>query len=305
VPLAPLFHELESQVINQMNSAIHGLPGIVQDLLSVDFFQVVQPQFRSQGSTLQMGFLYEGEFVGVAGPVSSKLSVDPAFSIGLRQSDGLFHLETLARNVTTIGLAEDTIKANVDAALQSTPFLESVVNATLSPTLSQLVSVLGLPAGSVTTSCATPTPAAPSPECFNNVTGAIAAAIGAPGNVGVINQLASQIFGPINFTCDNSNQCRFHPVFQAVNILPDSLEIVLAPDLRNPANPGNDILTQLVTMFGPVGISQAVQIGGTSVTVSVDCSIPPAATRTGNITTVFSGDTDLGANIACGSIAQF
>ena len=307
IPWVPVLRELHSQVVNQVNSTIQGLnvPDVVKDILSVDFFQVTQPQFRSQGSNLQMGILYEGYFkVGAAG-VNATLSLDPAFSIGLRQSDGLFSLSTLASNVTTIGVAEDTVRSNVRSALETVPFLVDTVNSTLSPTMAQLVSVLGLPANSVTTTCSTPTPAAPSPECFNNVTGAIANAIGQPGNVGLINQLASQVFQPINFTCDNSNQCRFHPVFQAVNVLPDSLEIVLAPDLRNPANPANDILTQLVTMFGPVGISQAVTIGGTSITVSVDCSIPAASSTSGTIATVFTGDTNLGAGIACGSIAQF
>jgi hypothetical protein len=299
VPLAPLLRELEAQIPAMINQ----LPSIVRDIASIEFFEVAQPQFRSRGSNLQMGILFEGEFRLSAG-VNATLSLDPAFAIGLRPSDGLFTFTALERNVTTIGLMEDTIRAQVDAALRDTPLLQDVVNSALSPPLSQLISVLGLPAGSVNTACATPTPAAPSPECFNNITGAIAGAIGQPGSVGVINQLASQVFGPTNFTCDNTNQCRFHPVFQAVNILPDSLEIVLAPDLRNPSNPLN-ALTQLVTMFGPVGVSRTVQLGGQPFTISIDCSTPPVATSSGSITTVFTGSTDFGAGISCGSIAQF
>jgi hypothetical protein len=299
IPLEPLLKELEAQVPDTINK----LPPILRDILSINFFEVAQPQFRSQGSNLEMGLLYEGEF-NISFVASATLSVDPAFSIGLRPSDGLFHLATLARNVTTIGVAEDTIKNAVDTALEETPFLEDVVNSTLSPPLSQLISVLGLPAGSVNTSCTTPTPAAPSPECFNNITGAIAAAVDLPGATGVVNQLASTVFGPTNFTCDNTNQCRFHPVFQAVNMLPDSLEIVLAPDLRNPNDPLN-ALTKLVTLFGPVGVSQSVSLGGQPFTISIDCSDPPVTTQSGTITTVFTGSTDLGAGISCGSIADF
>jgi hypothetical protein len=295
IPLQPLFHELENQIVGKIQQ---DLPGIV----SFDFFEFAQPQFRGRGSNLQMGFLFEALYKFSVGATLATVSLDPAFTVGLRASDGLIHIATLERNVTTLGLA-DSFKPKIDAALADTAGLEDKVNAVLSPPMSQLVSVLGLPADSVVTSCTTPTPAAPSPECFNNVISAIHAAVSSVPGATQATDLAAQFFGPINFTCDNSNQCRFHPVFQGVNILPDSLEIVLAPDLRNPSNPLNSALTAFIQLLGPQSISRTVQLGSTPVTVSVDCSLPAASSARGHITTVFTGSTDLAQGIPCGGFA--
>jgi hypothetical protein len=250
-----------------------------------------------------MGFLYEAEFRGNLGPISGTVSVDPAFKFGLRQSDGLFTVANIDRNVTTIGIGEDGVKRSLDNILLATPFVEAAINSTLSPPISQLLSAIGL-SGTVTTSCATPTPAAPSQECFNNVNAAITSALGSIGTPPQLVSLATQILQPINFTCDDANQCRFHPVFQGVNILPDSVEIVLAPDLRNANNPINGPLSSFFSLVGPQSLSQTITLGSTPVTVTLDCSTPSSvSTSSGNIATVFNGSTDFAGGILCGGIA--
>ncbi len=102
----------------------------------------------------------------------------------------------------------------------------------------------------------------------------------------------------------SKNQCRFHPVSQAVNVLPDRLEVVLAPDLRNATDPINDLLTQFFSLVGPQSLTVPVTLGGSSVPVTLDCSIPAAGAQTVAITTVFEGDSNLATGIACGAIAQ-
>jgi hypothetical protein len=119
-----------------------------------------------------------------------------------------------------------------------------------------------------------------------------------------IQQLASQILQPINFACDQTKQCRFHPVLQAVNVLPDWLEVVFAPDLRNPTNPVNDLLTRFFTLVGPQSLTVPIPLGGTTVSITLDCSVPPVASSVGAITTVFEGDSDRAAGILCGGISQ-
>jgi hypothetical protein len=161
--------------------------------------------------------------------------------------------------------------------------------------------MLGLPAASVNTSCATPTPAQPSPECFNHMNGALQTALAR--NPTQILNLASQILQPTNFACDQTNQCRFHPVLQAVNVLPDRVEVVFAPDLHNPTNPVNDPLTQFFTLVGP-SLTVPIPLGGTTVSITPDCSVPPVLSSVGAITTVFEGDSDRAAGILCGGISQ-
>jgi hypothetical protein len=176
------------------------------------------------------------------------------------------------------------------------------INNALSPQLGQFFSVIGL--NSNVANCTTPTPAAASQECFDQVTGAITQALNGQGVPPPLVQLASQILQPVNFTCDSTNQCRFHPVFQAINVLPDAVEVVLAPDLRNPKNPLNDQLTAFFSNVGPVGLSVTVPFGQTPVTVSLDCSVPPVDTASGHIVSVLNGDTNLAAGIQCGGFSQ-
>jgi hypothetical protein len=296
VPFLPLFHELESEVNDKINAA---LPGVIE----VDDFQAAQPQFQSDGSTLNMGFLYEALFhVDFLSVQLATVSLDPAFSVNVRPTDGLVSIANLAQNVTTIGL--DVVAPSATSTLQNTikdlSSLEAMINSAISPQLSQLVSTLGL--SGVTTSCSTPTPSEPSTECFNNVNTAIQKALsGAPSQIVT---LASQILQPINFTCSSMNQCLFHPVLQAINVLPDRLEVVLAPDLRNPNNPINDPLTEFFSLVGPTSLTVNVTLGGTSVPITLDCSVPAAGSSQGAITTVFDGDSSLAQGILCGGIAQ-
>ena len=90
-----------------------------------------------------------------------------------------------------------------------------------------------------------------------------------------------------NFTCDNS-VCNFHPIFQAINVLPDRLEVVVSPNLSATATADTDKLTSFYTKLG----------------ASLDCSTPPSGATSGTITTVFAGSTELAAGMPCGAIAQ-
>jgi hypothetical protein len=299
IPFQPIFHELEHEIVSQIEAR---LPGIV----SLDYFEFAQPHFRSRGSLMDMGFMFEAMYKFSVGATLATVSLDPAFSIGLRQADGLFTLKNIARNVTTLGLASSA-KPEIDAVLQNMAPIENLINQSLSPLVSQFVSAIGLPAGSVTTSCVTPTPGMPSPECFGNVNTAITNFLSGVGTPPQLVTLATQILTPTNFTCDPTLQCRFHPVFQGVNILPDNLEIVLAPDLRNPTNPLNPLITQFFSLLGPVSISETIQLGHGPITVSLTCDVPPVTTKSGSITTVLTdgGDgLDLASGILCGGIAE-
>jgi hypothetical protein len=292
---------------------------------SIPCFQFAQPQFRSQADNLQMGFLYEAQFnfdvPFSGGPAHVIITLDPSFDVGLRPSDGLIRISSLGQNVSTEGLdVVDGIFSTAPTPAQIQGYLktlqlpakgnkqpvaiEDMVNATLSPLLSQVVPVLGMRASDVTTTCQTPTPAAPSQECFDNVIAGIHKLASSVQVLPDISVIASQVLQPINFTCDPTNQCRFHPVFQAVNVLPDRLEVVLAPDLRNPVNPFNDLLDRFFSLVGPFDLAQKVTIGGSDVTVSLDCSVPQTKTTPGTIATVFTGDSNLAAGIKCGGISQ-
>lgn len=49
--------------------------------------------------------------------------------------------------------------------------------------------------------------------------------------------IASQVLLPENFRCMESGACGFRPIVQQVNVLPEELELVFAPDPTRPFAP--------------------------------------------------------------------
>jgi hypothetical protein len=249
---------------------------------------------------MQAGFLLEGLYnIRLLKVGNAQLSIDPAYSLAVRSSDGLLQANNLNLNVTLTAAPSSSTADKVKQGLLtiSTQIQNSVNNAVTVP-VTQVLAGLGMGPLPLNTTCNTPTPTSPSTECFNNIYPLIAAA----GNSNNGAKIAAQALQPSNFTCSATNQCAFHPVLQAVNVLPDKLEFVLSPNLANPAQ---DNLTPFYSLLPASISSTTTNLGGRmTIGVALDCSALPTGSNSGTITTVFTGDSNLAAGTAGGAISQ-
>ncbi len=302
VPWAPLFETSQARLLADVKQDVdNAIPDPFGAKL--DYFVVMQPHFRSQGSNVQGGFLTEGLFNANVGPISGQVSINPAFNLGIR-SDSLLQVDVLDRAVVATGFAEfaPSIKQNANTSIQCSAMnMENSVNSAFTQQVSQLFPNL---AGAVNLTCSPPAPppngdctthatTQSSTQCFNT----IAAGLTSIGRADLARALK-----PNNFVCDATSQCAFHPIIQAVNTLPNTLEFVLSPDL---GNSNRDDLTPLYLQLPPSIIPPAIDIGGKApVNIGFQCLPIPSGTNRGSITTTFSGNPDLASGLSCGAIAN-
>jgi hypothetical protein len=259
------------KVLQQVES---GFVGTLKSISSLDVhYDFLQPQFRSQGTNIQTGFLYEGDYAFTFGGADLiRFTIDPAYFFGT-DVNGLFSVTNLVQNVSALN-DDRNVKGQVQTGLKTTlpQTLMATVDKMLTVELKTLIMDLGLPQ-LLKTSCSAPTTDnMPSSDCF----GRFGTLVGA----GAVQS---------NFVCDSSSECAFHPTIQVVNVLPTQLEFVLSPDL---SNPGVDNLTPIYKMM-----PTTMMAGPT-----IDCSAPTAGVTSGNVATIADNPTNSSAaGILCGA----
>jgi hypothetical protein len=292
VPFQPLFQSAQAQVVQAITNDV---PGV----LSPHFYLFSQPQFRGDASNLQAGFLSEGQFSASFLDFNAQISFDPAYSFGV-SSDGLWQVTVLNINVSAVlppkvaGFDPAQLLAELRTDITNVAIdLPNAVNARLTVPAGNILSEMGLNVGPVT--CTMPTPNAASSECAGTVKGLLAHVTGSP-----LATVAIAALQDSNFTC-SSGVCDFHPILQAVNVLPNDVEFVLSPDLSTGFP---DDLTPFYSALSNIPAIGSIAITlptGGSIPVTLDCSpLPEGPSQPGHIATVFSGDPTFAMGIPCG-----
>ena len=139
VPWAPVFQTSQARLLADVRKAVDdAIPDPFR--ADIDYFVVMQPHFRSEGSNVQGGFLTEGLFNVNVGPLSGQVSVNPAYNLSIR-SDGLLQVDVLDRAVVATGFAEfapgvkDNANTNIQCAAMN---IENSVNSAFTQQVSQL-----------------------------------------------------------------------------------------------------------------------------------------------------------------------
>jgi hypothetical protein len=334
LPLAPLFVSFENTLSSSLDGAIPGF-------LSKTSFSVAQPQFQSGGTVNNNGFLVEAMVHVSFGPASGDLSVDNGYGFGISPTlsstavgdvgtlppPGLMTVSLLSGSEVSIPTdITDAIKSvdpklDIEGQIKNTinavpSTLESNINPQLTISVQTIVNALA-DAGATASGDAgdggdggAPPPPPTFPPCNGDAGvaatdfcwGAAETALGQP-DASAIEKAAAAAITPSNFTCDNST-CNFHPVIQAINVLPDRLEIVLSPNLDGTADTLTPFYTQLLAAAPGLLTVTANLPGAVTMSISLDCSTPPTGTTSGSVTTVFQGSTGLADGLACGGLAK-
>jgi hypothetical protein len=249
-------------------------------------YDLAQPQFTGSGTNSTWGFFYEAKFSTtysislLSDVVTADLWMAPGYSFA-PSDDGHVTVTNINQNVTTLNDLIG-IKESVQTALRNDAVNEmsTTINGQLDQPVAKIASMLNF-------SLATPTcdPTVDLAEqqrvCY---LAAFPLLVQFTPNGGLL---------PKNFACMANKQCSFHPIVQAVNALPDSLELVFAPDLSNPSNP--DFLTSLYQTVD--GIQRAS--GGFHM-----CSDRPAETVSSGTPSLMWHGKDGVFNTACGALLQ-
>jgi hypothetical protein len=181
-------------------------------------WDVAQPHFRGSGDHKEWGFYYAGDFdIRVLG-TRTHLTVSPAYAFSPSE-DGFVDVRALAQAVTLIPDVSDARPAINETLRDVVPqVMENLIRNRLEMPVSNLLALLpGADSDDVDVSCDSSDELPEQQQtCFDNVEEGLG-------------QVPDGI-EPRNFACV-SRRCTFHPIVQEVNALPDSLELVLAPDL--------------------------------------------------------------------------
>jgi hypothetical protein len=210
------------------------IPGLLQPFTSFSRdFDIAQAQFRSEASTTDWGFFYEGSFYVTVLGVSTHLLVSPAYAFSPSVSDGFVDVKPLTQGVVLIPDVTDAKPAIQNALATGVPiFIAAQIRATMEIPVATIFTQLQQPIpGDL--GCSSSDPIETQQQtCFDKV---------------------QPLLGPFaslvelrHFSCNQSNQCAVHPIVQAVNVLPESLELVFAPDFTG----GPDTLTSLYQQVG-------------------------------------------------------
>jgi hypothetical protein len=197
-------------------------------------YDFAQPQFTGTGTNPTWGFFYTAKFtanysISLAQNVANvALYMSPGYSFA-PSSDGHVTVTPLTQGVVLIpedntraGFIKTALKTDAPATMQSQ----------LTQQLDQPVSTIAKQAGiTLTATCdRTADLSKQQKTCFSEASS-------------VLQKLdPNGAITPTNFSCLSNNQCGFHPIVQAVNVLPDSLEFVFSPSVTST---GPDYLTPI------------------------------------------------------------
>ena len=197
------------------------------------------PNFFSEGLDIRHGFSFEAHYtaIGLSGYPVVGVYLNPAYVFRIREADGLLDVENVRRGVVSIA---DT--CGIQEALKTD--LPKEIEHLVETEATKPLQVAG-----ISLATCTPGPTAQQ-DCYHDiVTLGLAhdffapalAAVGygsGPGSAGDV--LASRMQAAMdqrNFSCFDTGipgpgqyACAFHPVFQAVNVLPNEVEFVVAPE---------------------------------------------------------------------------
>jgi hypothetical protein len=294
VPYTSLFQSAEATTVSQIQQPLLGIQ-------SLDYYEIAQPQFGGRGSNMSSGFLFFGKFdTSVAGVDSGSLILNPGYGVGT-SADGLLASSVLGWSITTSGVFKGN-EPKIEAAIDAEPAgIEKVVTASLTQPFSTLLNSVdptGEVASLVTTSCTQSTPSAPSTECYGQIQPLLlfAGAANPPTKTSTLASAAANALTAENFTCDPTGgagsplECNFHPIIQAVNVLPTTIELVMSP---SPTTSTGDTLTAFYEALPASATTTTFSLGGMNETISLDCSDLIPGVTVGSISTIFQGDAAL------------
>jgi len=201
-------------------------------------YDEIQPHFTGLQDFSFAGLMMNAQFTVQFGPFVLTIDINPAWSFGVREDDGLLQVETLQRRTVVIG---DTfglgVKESIDEALDQTfgRVLEQQVADAVTISLTEILPVLCDPEAPL---------ADQQQQCFDVAMPLAPAGFAAiwaqdgstPATAQALGQRAADGLEPRNFVCRRENGrgvCAFHPVILRVNVLPDELEFVLAGELSD------------------------------------------------------------------------
>lgn len=215
------------------------LPGVLKPFTTFSRnYDIAQVQFRSDGTAHEWGFFYEGSYdttVELRDPTNgatfrqrTHLMVSPGYSFQPSSSDGFVKITSLTQGVTMIpdvSRATPAIEATLKTLVPK--IMSDLIRETMETPLTTITHQLKLPTPSDVSCSSGATIASQQDTCLPKV------------------QAALGFFGPFitakHVSCNRSNQCAVHPPVQAVNVLPNALELVFAPEIEG----GQDNLTAL------------------------------------------------------------
>jgi hypothetical protein len=192
------------------------------------------PQFTGSGTSPTWGFFYEGKFevsysLAGIGVGSTTAYVAPGYSFA-PGSDGYVQVKALTTGVSIINdTSDNSVSTGFKSGLHdlAPQMMHDAIAAQLQQPVAAIAQALNT---TINTSCS-PTAALSTQQstCFNQVK-SILATVDPKG-----------VITAQNFSCVSSgtfaNQCAFHPIVQAVNVLPDSLELVFSPSASSTTAP--------------------------------------------------------------------
>ncbi|MBI4954438.1 MAG: hypothetical protein HY908_20605 [Myxococcales bacterium] len=191
------------------------------------------PSFIGHGLDIRHGFSFEAHYTvtgigGVFGGVDIGIYMNPAYVFHVRPGDGLVELENVRQGVISI--------ANTSA-------LQAALSTTLPATVAKNIEDEATFLPPIHTPC-TPGPGAQD-GCYQEVVASgLLHDFFRPALVGTYGEdeaevLATRMTAAVekrNFNCvpvdptSENTVCGFHPIFEAINVLPDVLEFVVAPE---------------------------------------------------------------------------
>ncbi len=214
------------------------VPGIVSTDMGT--FEA-QPHFRSQlglapldEAPVEMGFSFYNQWTGSFGPFVGQVNFNPAYLFEPTE-DGYVRVE-LINNQANVVSGDEDLKASVQQALR-VDFIEIFEEAFNSRLLFELEEPFA-------NSCATDS------DCLN----ATLADLEQACELGLtpVACIAETALVADNFECLDNGMCGFHPIVQQLNVLPDGIETVFAPDPHRPA-------AQLDQLYRALGVQLGEQ----------------------------------------------
>jgi hypothetical protein len=235
IPLAPLFEKLaatlESVFICQTLDQGLGFVHVTRRSFEA------QPHFRGEtGLALineaptEMGVSFSAEFDAREPSTNAGITVgmNPGYAIKVNADGGI--------DVYNINDAANVFLVNGPAGVKDR-IKDALINTVPAAIAAQFNDALVVPLPSMlATSCDPTTPATSARGCYD----AAVAALGLGCLAGNTSACSAQsAIEPRNFVCPTSSgMCAFKPVVHGLNVLPDSIELVFAP---NPANANQPI----------------------------------------------------------------
>lgn len=336
LPLGPILESFVNSATPQILNAEAQLPFF----LSSEYVLAAQPQFQSAGRTNNNGIMFAGD-IRVSGPPlgTVDITVDGAFGLTVAPtlpstaaptSDagadggadggappapstavGQILITELQGTVINVPPEVVAIKAEIPgliiSAINSQPnTVQTTINNNLKVPVTNILSTLKVPIAKPATSGEL-TSCSSAITCYTVAHLSLSVAAAKPSPLQTVQKAAFDSFVQDNFTCDTSI-CNFHPIIQAINVRPQTIELVLSPSVADSSSLSTDSLTtfyRAAATLAPTAFQQSANLGGgVWLTGALDCSTPPPLPSSGTIATVVHGNSDLATQLGCGGIGQ-